>query len=58
MRLRVDQKQWNIPPIIISVLEAQRTIQLAKKAEIEEKLKQAQKQLEQQLALLRKQNHG
>lgn len=49
--------QWETPPILIKVLEAQRLMKLAQKAELEQKLAAADRLLKQQIALLNKVNN-
>lgn len=50
--------RWETPPVLIKLLEAQRLMKLAQKAEIEQKLAAANRLLQQQLDLLEKTNHG
>jgi hypothetical protein len=50
--------RWETPPVLIKILEARRLMQLAQKAEIEQKLAAANRLLQQQLDLLEKTNHG
>lgn len=46
--------RWETPPILVKILEAQRLIKLAQKAELEQKLAAANRLLQQQMDMLEK----
>lgn len=46
--------RWETPPVLIKILEAQRLMKLAQKAELEQKLAAANRLLQQQMDMLEK----
>jgi len=46
--------RWETPPILVKILEAQRLMKLAQKAELEQKLAAANRLLQQQMDMLEK----
>jgi hypothetical protein len=47
-------QRWETPPILVKILEAQRLMKLAQKAELEQKLAAANRLLQQQMDMLEK----
>jgi len=47
-------QHWETPPILVKILEAQRLMKLAQKAELEQKLAAANRLLQQQMDMLEK----
>jgi hypothetical protein len=49
---------WQAPPVLIKILEAQKLIKLAEKAELDKKIEAAERLLKQQLEMLEKTNNA